>query len=205
MRWEQLLPERAKAHQGELGAQPDPTEPQGLPGWQQGQGTRPRRAHLSRSSRTGTRWPAGGCSPGSPAGLGRKRSPPACSAVETAQGGGAATHCGETPLVPGLLLLPPSHLLQVNGHLVGLHLHLLHQALPLQLQGHGSGRATAQEGPQPLPGCPAPRAGVPLCPTAPEGQGPVGWGISPLTTLGGSSPPPRISCPGCSPMAAWPR
>lgn len=170
MGWEQLLPERAKAHQGEPGAQPDPTEPQGLPGWQQGQGTRPCRAHLSRSSRTGTRWPAGGCSPGSPAGLGRKRSPPACSAVETAQGGGAVTHSGETPLVPGLLLLPPSHLLQVNGHLVGLHLHLLHQALPLQLQGHGSARATT------APWVPSTPSRCPSVSHSPRGAGTCGMG-----------------------------
>lgn len=124
-----------------VGAKPDPIEPLRMWGWQQGQGTQPCRAHLSRSSRTGTRWPAGGFSPGSPAGLGRKRSPPPCSAVETAQRGGAATHHGKAPHVPGLL--PPSHLVQVNCHLVGLHLHLLHQVLPLQLQGHSSGRATA--------------------------------------------------------------
>lgn len=38
-----------------------------------------------------------------------------------------------------------SHLVQVNCHLVGLHLHLLHQLLPLQLEGHSSGWATAAQ------------------------------------------------------------
>ena len=60
----------------------------------------------------------------------------------------------------------PSHLVQVNRHLVRLHLHLLHQLLPLQLEGHSSGWATAarwvpQPGPTPRVAAPVGQRGVP--------------------------------------------